>query len=204
MNNIFSPTNRIIELLILPSRRFFKMSEMNPHEPTVHASSSTCSFLLRPFFPSSSFFLCCQPHILKIVCNQLWYISSPPTTIWCYNKHNMHVGMCSPFWVTVLIRVDRLQTLLLLPLHLPLCLYRQALFPPFLLSSTFDANYTICPPFVSWDLATSVLSPSLSTFTHRWVQAHIHVLLFPRCATTHLTVPQTSSLSNLLSGLKAE
>lgn len=54
----------------------------------------------------------------------------PPATIWCYNKHNMHVGMCSPFWVTVLIRVDRLQTLLLLPLHLPLCLYRQALFPP--------------------------------------------------------------------------
>lgn len=119
------------------------------------------------FSPSSSFFLCCQPHILKIVCNQLWYIFSPPTTIWCYNKHNMHVGMCSPFWVTVLIRVDRLQTLLLLPLHLPLRLYRQALFPPFLLSSTFDANYTICPPFVSWDLATSVLSPlSLSTFTH--------------------------------------
>lgn len=35
---------------------------------------------------------------------------------------------------------------------------------PSLPSSTFDANYTICPPSVSWDRTMSVFSPL--TFTH--------------------------------------
>lgn len=123
----------------------------------------------------------------------------------CLCKSDRNV--CIIFWVTVLIRVDRLQTSLLLPLHLSLCLYCQALsfFLPLVISSpylfsTIDANYTICPPSVSWDRTMSVFS--LLTFTHYWIQTCVHVLLFERCATMPLTVLQTGSLSRLLSSLK--
>lgn len=100
------------------------------------------------------------------------------------------INVCILFWVTVLIRVDRLQTSLLLPLHLSLCLYCQPLslslsfsisshfLPPSLLSSTIDANYTICPPSVSRDPCMSVFS--LLTFTHYWIQTYIHVRLWSK------------------------
>lgn len=91
----------------------------------------------------------------------------------------MNQNICSIFWVTVLIRLDRRQTF-------SLCTTRLSLFSPSLLSSTFDANYTICPPFVSRDRTMSVFS--LLTFTHCWIQTYIHVQLFAWCATMPLTI----------------
>ena len=46
------------------------------------------------------------------------------------------------------------------------------------------------------------LSFSLLTFTRCWIQTHIRVLLFARCATRPLTMLQTGSLSSLLSLLE--
>lgn len=103
--------------------------------------------------------------------------------------------VCSTFWVTVLIRVDRLQTIFS-SLFISVCTVRLSLFSPSLLSSTFDANYTICPPSVSWDRTMSVFS--LLTFTHYWKQTYIHTRLFARCATMPLTILQTGSLSSPL------
>lgn len=77
------------------------------------------------------------------------------------------------------------------------CTVRLALSSPPLPSSTFDANYTICPPSISWDRTMPVFSLSLNL--HTLLGTHMHsVSLFERCATTPLTELQTGSLSSLL------
>lgn len=77
------------------------------------------------------------------------------------------------------------------------CTVRLALSSPPLPSSTFDANYTICPPSISWDRTMPVFSLSLNL--HTLLGTHMHsVPLFERCATTPLTELQTGSLSSLL------
>lgn len=77
------------------------------------------------------------------------------------------------FWVTVVIRTDRLQTLQ----PLPLFVLSDSPFPP-LPSSTFDANYTICPPSISWDRTMPFFS--LLTFTHYWVY-WVHTCIWCYC-----------------------
>lgn len=68
-------------------------------------------------------------------------------------------------------------------------------FPSSLLSSTSDANYTLCPPSVSWDRSMSVFS--LLTFTHRWLQSHAVFYCLKACLHVGLSVALCTGLTEL-------
>lgn len=74
--------------------------------------------------------------------------------------------------------IDRLQTLLLLPLHLPLsvCTVRLSVSspPPSSLPLLMLIILSVLPPSPGIAPRLSSLSLSLLTFTHYWIQTYIH------------------------------